>query len=299
MRYYLGLAFIFCLLLGTRAQASTLKAFWTLADSTTGVVDTINARYLTNTGSVTFQTIGGFACAGKFTTAKFLSSASGGLMTDMTAASSAYSLQWDVYETATPSGIPDIFGSWHGTGAGCTGVSNANIGTSSTITWESAGASCQDLASVATVSNGAWHRIILTFDGTTKRIYVDGSLSSSVVTDASWGTISSYYLGVYLLGTYSLNGYLKSVAFWSGAVCTGGSCAGYDPPTPTPTPTITNTYTITLTATPSFTASPTLTATPTPTITPTFTVSSTVTVTVTPGGPPGGWVVVNGLVLTR
>lgn len=82
-----------------------------------------------------------------------------------------------------------------------------------------------DLNTSQTLSRGAWHHVIATWDGSTKRIYINGSLSESV---AATGTMSSTTGAVCLgsvangstcsTGTHILEGRLDEIGLWNRAL---------------------------------------------------------------------------------
>ena len=69
------------------------------------------------------------------------------------------------------------------------------------------------------ISTGAWHHLVVTYDGTTKRIYVDGS-DVKDSTDGSGnyvGTTSDIKFGEDI-GTANYDGLLDEIGFWSRAL---------------------------------------------------------------------------------
>ncbi|MGH2613206.1 MAG: LamG-like jellyroll fold domain-containing protein [Rhabdochlamydiaceae bacterium] len=108
--------------------------------------------------------------------------------------------------------------------------------------------SIHSLTSNATVSVGDWHYIAVTFDGTTQKLYIDGSLDNeatpSGMTGISYGTDPSEYPLKIGSGDYNngFEGYIDDVRFYDRALSAseisnlaGGGC-GPDVPTATPTP---------------------------------------------------------------
>lgn len=134
-----------------------------------------------------------------------------------------------------------------------------------------------DLIATVAVSIGTWHNIVVTFDGTDRKIFLDGILVGSDQPGSSHNvtTISNLTVGV---GNISLSEYfdglISNVYIYDFALdieeifenlVAQSSRFSVTPPTPTPTPSVTPTLTPTITPTPTVTESPT----PTPTITPT------------------------------
>src|SRR5439155_7150505 len=168
------------------------------------------------------------------------------------------------------------------------------------------------------VTTGTWHYIVGTWDGTTGRVYLDGSLDGSI------GGCTSIFAGYTSpnmeIGGHSTNGPAPTDAYFSGSIdevrlshiarsadwikteynnqslpgtfiTMGSESCGTPTPTPTPTATPTPTPTATPTPTPppptptptaTTTPTPTATYTPTPTATPSATPSTTATFTPTP-----------------
>lgn len=156
-----------------------------------------------------------------------------------------------------------------------------------------------DLSATTVVTTSAWHNIVVTFDGTDRKIYLDGIMVGSDQPGSSHNvtTTSNLTVGVgnlsnlnYFDGLIS-NIYVYDIALdieeiFENLVSQSGRFSVI-PPTPTPTPAVTPTVTPTPSITPSVTTTPTITSTvtqtntitPTPTITPTVTNSPTITLT--------------------
>src|SRR5262249_10183654 len=66
------------------------------------------------------------------------------------------------------------------------------------------------LISAPAPAANAWHLVAYTFDGTTNRLYVDGTLQASTTTPASSGAPTEFHIG-------SFNAGFPSV-FWSGRI---------------------------------------------------------------------------------
>jgi len=130
-----------------------------------------------------------------------------------------------------------------------------------------------DLTATVAVSTGVWHNIVATFDGTDRKIYLDGILVGSDQPGSSHNvtTISNLTVGVGNISSSEyFDGLISNVYVYDFALdiqeiflnlVAQSPRFSVTPPTPTPTPSITPTVTPTIT--------PTLTLTPTPTITPT------------------------------
>ena len=126
-----------------------------------------------------------------------------------------------------------------------------------------------DLTATVAVSTGTWHNIVVTFDGTDRKIYLDGILVGSDQPGSSHNvtTISNLTVGV---GNISLSEYFDGLIsnvyiydfaldieeIFENLVNQSGRFA-FTPPTPTPTPSITPTLTPTITPTPTVTPTPT------------------------------------------
>jgi len=140
-----------------------------------------------------------------------------------------------------------------------------------------------DLVATVAVSTGTWHNIVATFDGTDRKIYLDGVLVGSDQPGSSHNvtTIANLTVGVGNISSAEyFDGLISNVYVYDFALdieeifvnlVAQSSRFSVTPPTPTPTPAITPTPSVTPTITPSITPTitPTLTTTPTPTITPT------------------------------
>ena len=137
-----------------------------------------------------------------------------------------------------------------------------------------------DLTATVAVSTGSWHNIVATFDGTDRKIYLDGILVGSDQPGSSHNvtTISNLTVGVGNIASAEyFDGLISNVYIYDFALDLGeiyenlvnqSGRFSFVPPTPTPTPSITPT--ITPTVTPTLTTTPTPTVTPTPTSIPTF-----------------------------
>jgi len=147
-----------------------------------------------------------------------------------------------------------------------------------------------DLTATVAVSTGVWHNIVVTFDGTDRKIYLDGILVGSDQPGASHNvtTISNLTVGVGNISSAEyFDGLISNVYIYDFALdiediflnlVAQSSRFSVTPPTPTPTPSITPTITPSITQT----MTPTLTSTPTPTVTPSITQTITPTLTSTP-----------------
>jgi hypothetical protein len=128
-----------------------------------------------------------------------------------------------------------------------------------------------DLTATVAVSTNTWHNIVATFDGTNRKIYLDGILVGSDQPGSSHNvtTISNLTVGVgNISSTEYFDGLISNVYIYDFALdieeiflnlVAQSSRFSVTPPTPTPTPSIT----------------PTITPTPTPSITPTITPTPT------------------------
>ena len=78
----------------------------------------------------------------------------------------------------------------------------------------------KNLQSVASgLNNGQWHYIVGTWDGSTLRVYIDGTLSNSGATTGTLGALAlSPHFGVRVGGTLSYTGSLDEVAFYTSAL---------------------------------------------------------------------------------
>ena len=159
-----------------------------------------------------------------------------------------------------------------------------------------------DLVATVAVSTGTWHNIVATFDGTDRKIYLDGILVGSDQPGSSHNvtTIVNLTVGVGNISSAEyFDGLISNVYIYDFALdieeifvnlVAQSSRFSIIPPTPTPTPSTTPlpsvTPTVTPTITPTITETPTLTPTPTitetPTVTPTPTITETPTPTITP-----------------
>jgi len=156
-----------------------------------------------------------------------------------------------------------------------------------------------DLAVNQSYSTNTWYNIIASFDGTTRKLYFNGTnIGSDSPTGHNVGINSNLTVGRTYINEY-FNGKISIVKVWKRALSNievGNEWDDYKGRygyNITPTPTITNTPTVT----PSITLSPTPTITNTPTITPTSTITNTPTVTPTPTITPTPNIVTNGLVI--
>ncbi|MFH0845895.1 MAG: LamG domain-containing protein [Patescibacteria group bacterium] len=86
------------------------------------------------------------------------------------------------------------------------------------------GAASYDLAiakTTAGITNGEWHHVAATFDGTTKTIYVDGAYATSMtwantISTNTWGSIIGCYGGT--TPSYFLNGKISGVRVYNRAL---------------------------------------------------------------------------------
>lgn len=134
-----------------------------------------------------------------------------------------------------------------------------------------------DLSATVAVTTGTWHNIVVTFDGSDRKIFLDGILVGSDQPGSSHNvtTISNLTIGVGNISSSEyFDGLISNVYVYDFALdieeifenlVSQSSRFSVTPPTPTPTPSITPTITPSITPTPTVTESPT----PTPTITPT------------------------------
>ncbi len=179
-----------------------------------------------------------------------------------------------------------------GCGSGWVFIASMSQGNNSQLQWEGLGTGPTGSEYMPTLN--VWHHFAWTYDYSTVRFYVDGTLVRSVGksgqnTDAS----NTMRIGAIDAGLAKMSGIVDEFRISNRAISDFSyvimptndpitSARGEETwsPTPTPTPTFTRTLTPTPTQTPTPTATRTPTRTPTPT--PTYTPTSTSTPTSTP-----------------
>jgi hypothetical protein len=91
------------------------------------------------------------------------------------------------------------------------------------VTYASA-SSLETITSNTVIATGAWHHVVGVFDGSQKRIYIDGTLDKSSSSTFAPGTGSSnLFIGAAPDGTQLLNGLVDEVRVTSDAVYSGSS----------------------------------------------------------------------------
>ncbi len=240
--------------LGVDAFAVAAAGIWQLADTSDS---SGNGFTLGNTGGVTFQTIGGQVCAGPYAIGKFLAFPPS-WATNLDA-STTWQLELHVYKTDNLAVACYWFIS--GSGAACVGDMASYDVAGDVQTQIATSSTCSGFDSLTTISINTWHSLIISYDGTDYRYYIDNVLTNTM-TYGHFGTPvdDAGTLGIYNNGSLIplTNGYLRQVVWINSAVCTGSTCPDFnmDTPTPTPTPTFTTSPTPTSTPTPSPTATP-------------------------------------------
>jgi Concanavalin A-like lectin/glucanases superfamily len=86
---------------------------------------------------------------------------------------------------------------------------------SSLIAWSYGGAT---LVSMTAPTDGAWHQLVYSYDGTTDSLYLDGLLSAIAVGAHQTGTPTSAYLGTYSPSSELFGGSLDDVRVYSRAL---------------------------------------------------------------------------------
>jgi hypothetical protein len=180
------------------------------------------------------------------------------------------------------------------------------------------GSAISSTGNIGAVSSNQWHQIVLTYDGSVCKGYIDGVYKGSV--NVAWSSPMDASQAFYMNFGYStitsqgdgttFNGRFGIMRVYNSALTDAQVLSNYNstlptfiepsptptsspvPPSPTPTNTITptNTVTPTRTITPSITATitptntitPTSSITPTNTVTPTRTITPSITATITP-----------------
>ena len=76
------------------------------------------------------------------------------------------------------------------------------------------------IESATTINDGEWHHIIVTYDGTSGRIYVDGDLDTGPTTMAAPAYNASNYVGmstwvINALDNYNIDGTFDEVGYWA------------------------------------------------------------------------------------
>jgi RHS repeat-associated protein len=72
------------------------------------------------------------------------------------------------------------------------------------------------------VNDGTWHLITCTYDGTTARIYIDGSLAADRAISVSLSNTGDFVAGRFSINTGNYyNGYLDEIGVWSRALSSG------------------------------------------------------------------------------
>jgi len=168
------------------------------------------------------------------------------------------------------------------------------------------GGAISSTGNIGAVSSNQWHQIVLTYDGSVCKGYIDGVYKGSV--NVAWSSPMDASQAFYMNFGYStitsqgdgttFNGRFGIMRVYNSALTDAQVLSNYNStlptfiePSPTPTsspvppsPTPTNTITPTNTVTPTRTITPSITATitPTNTITPTPSITATRTITPTP-----------------
>ncbi len=252
-----------------RLEAASVIAYWPLATNST---EMISGYTTANNGPVTFQTISGVQCAGQFTGVKYFEVTDSTFKT--TLSPSAWQIEYDG-DLITSGAVEEVVDLQTANGTPPYGLTiYDSIGALFSIF---GGPGAQNLASGA-LTTSTWHHLVTSYDGTTVRQYIDGSLSNSAVFNGSWSTLNNFYVGFDPSSGNLYQGYIANLEVWNGAQCTGSSCTG-STPTVTPTFSFSPTMSFTVSPTPSqsFTFSPTMSFTVSPT--PTFSASPTPTPT--------------------
>lgn len=200
----LALAFLF--FISVQAQAvctggatGTIACYGCLTNNTDGT-DLCGQYNMTVNGTVTFGSSSppqGTSFTG-FSDSNYLSAANGALLAAMTATASSYTVQAYVnltslgnYDTMISSDVSpvavgyDFFGFNQSTGA---------------MRWGSSTSTISDSNSNAT---GSWHHYAWTYDGTTRRFYIDNVAKDTSVSGAAWSGLTSK---VFYIGRYSQSG---------------------------------------------------------------------------------------------
>ena len=75
-----------------------------------------------------------------------------------------------------------------------------------------------DLAGTTTISQNVWYHGVVTYDGTTRRIYINGSLDASDTPSSAAISSQALTIGVYPGGTSSFNGDLNELCYFDYAL---------------------------------------------------------------------------------
>lgn len=239
------------LLVATPAySAATLIGSWSLAGSRNS--DLGDGNTLTATGSISFTTIGGKACASGFGFSNYLGIPAA-VKTAVAAAHADFLFEADVYFTG-PSYGGAVF-AFEGGSTGCGGTKQNFLGIfgGGQIGFESSNTAggCVDLNNASGPSQNTWHTLQYYGTASGGRIYLDGVsiANDSANHDYGSGAVGAFKIGASHGGT-PIQGYIANVRLWNTSPCTGGTCTTPTPSnTPTPAGTLTNTPTRTITTT--------------------------------------------------
>ena len=161
-----------------------------------------NDYNLTTTGSVSFSNVGGFDCAGPFSVGNYFSTPAA-LVTALNA-SNNWEIQCDVqfsnfgiFNTIIDVGYNDFFGSETGSGLMVWNDDNGPGGyfTGSTF-----------------LSLNTWYNVKFTWDGTTRKIYINGVLDGSSVSNGQTSG-ATCLIGEHAAVGLPLPGYLRNLTF--------------------------------------------------------------------------------------
>lgn len=78
-----------------------------------------------------------------------------------------------------------------------------------------------------TVPVGSWHHLVMTYDGTTQAVYLDGTLATSQAASGSLGTDSAFSIGNNV-DRYGFTGYIAQVALYDSALSAARVQAHYE-----------------------------------------------------------------------
>jgi hypothetical protein len=141
-----------------------------------------------------------------------------------------------------------------------------------------------NLSVTTTISTGNWYNLVVTFNGTTRSIYLNGTIIGSDTPTQQPAVSSNSNLTVGSVNSVFYDGLISNLYIYDYALDYGQVYSNYASfasrfsitpvtPTPTPTPTLTQTPTPTVTQTPTMTLTPSVTVTLTPSPTPIITFS--------------------------